>query len=274
MEMFNGKFKLIATMVGLVAVLAMMLAVPGVTQQFELPSPWTPPFNPFNPKTLPDILQENPLTRENLIQVINRIYAPTLTASEGDIWDTQCAGFYSSPFITLTFIPANPHSRSIDRILAGDLDNVPLFMLYVHDDGESKPVVKRQIAAGAYMAKLVSPTKVIFVDQEGNEVLAGEVEIIRSDKPSTSYFPCFPGQAQIGFTLAQNSQNMMPEGLSQTSSDGYIYGQIEYCYAWCFIRVKVTIVIACTVEEGVGQSAHAQHSYNTIYASERLRRWF
>jgi hypothetical protein len=32
MEMFNKKFKLIATMVGLVAVLAMMLAVPGVTQ--------------------------------------------------------------------------------------------------------------------------------------------------------------------------------------------------------------------------------------------------
>ena len=52
-----------------------------------------------------------------------------LTASEGDIWDTQCAGFYLSLFIIFTFIPANPYSRSIQRILKGDFDNVPLFIL-------------------------------------------------------------------------------------------------------------------------------------------------
>lgn len=249
------------------------MAMPGVTQEFELPSPWTPPFNPFNPKALHDALQQNPLTRENLVQLINRVYAPTLTASEGDIWDTQCAGFYSSPFITFTFIPANPYSRSIQRILAGDFDNVPLFILYIHDDGGSKPVVKRQIPAGAYMAKLISPTKAVFVDQEGNEILTGSVEIIRSDKPSTPYFPCFPGQAQVGFTLNQHSQSTELEGLLQTSSDGYIYGEVEYCYAWCLIWIKVKIIVACTVEEGegVGQNM-ASATRARMYALGELSR--
>lgn len=261
--------KLLATMVGLMAVLVGLMAMPGVTQQFKLPSPWTPPFNPGKP--LPNTLQQDGITRENLIQLINRVYAPTLTASEGDIWDTQCAGFYSSHFITFTFIPANPYSRSIQRILAGDFDNVPLFILYVHDDGESKPVVRRQMPAGAYMAKLVGPTEAVFVDQEGNEVLRGSVEITRSDKPSTPYFPCFPGQAQVGFTLSQQSQGRVLENLLQTSSDGYIYGEVEYCYAWCFIRVKVKIIIACTVEEGGGQNM-ASAARARMYTLDKPRR--
>jgi len=244
--MFKKNLKLICTAIGLVAVLVLGLAMPGATQQ-------------------------NALTRESLIQLINRVYAPTLTASEGVIWDTQCVSFYSSPFITFSFIPANPYSRSIERILSGDFDNVPLFVLYVHDDGGSKPMVKRQILAGAYMARLVGPTKVVFVDQEGNEVLTGSVEIAISDRPSTPYFPCFPGQIQAGFTLAQQSSQVVGlESLLQTSSDGYIYGQIEYCYAWCLIRVTVTVIIACTVEEGLS-SAQAKGVSDRLYALDRLR---
>jgi hypothetical protein len=103
MLMCKKNLKLIATAIGLVAVLVMGLAMPGATQR-------------------------DALTRENLIQLINRVYAPTLTASEGIIWDTQCVSFYSSPFITFSFIPANPYSRSIERIRSGDFDNVPLFL--------------------------------------------------------------------------------------------------------------------------------------------------
>jgi hypothetical protein len=246
MPMFKKNLKLIATAIGLVTVLVMGLAMPGATQQ-------------------------DALTRENLIQLINRVYAPTLTASEGIIWDTQCVSFYSSPFITFSFIPANPYSRSIERIRSGDFDNVPLFILYVHDDGGSKPTVKRQILPGAYMAKLVSPTKVVFVDQEGNEVLTGSAEITISDRPSTSYFPCFPGQIQAGFTLGQpSSQAVDLESPLQTSSDGYICGYVEYCYAWCFIRVIVKVVIACTVEEGLS-NAQAKDIGDRLYALNRLR---
>ncbi len=170
------KFKLICTAIGLVAVLVLMLIVlPGGAQKLpsDLPfSPWTPPFNPGRPE--PDTLQPNPLTREGLVQTIHHLVTTTFTASEGDIWDTQCAGIYSSPFITFTYIPASPYSRSIERLLAGDFDHVPLFIFYLHENGASKPVVRRQIEPGAYMAKLVSPTKVVFVDQEGNEVLSGK----------------------------------------------------------------------------------------------------
>ncbi len=58
--MFKKNLKLIGTAIGLVAVLVMGLAMPGATQQ-------------------------DALTRENLVQLINRVYAPTLTASEGVI---------------------------------------------------------------------------------------------------------------------------------------------------------------------------------------------
>jgi hypothetical protein len=190
MPMFKKNLKLIATAIGLMTVLVMGLAMPGVTQQ-------------------------DALTRENLIQLINRVYAPTLTASEGVIWDTQCVSFYSSPFITFSFIPANPYSRSIERIRSGDFDNVPLFILYVHDDGGSKPTVRRQILPGAYMAKLVSPTKVVFVDQEGNEVLTGSAEITISDRPSTSYFlPVLPwpntSRLYVGATIIPSSRAGKP----------------------------------------------------------------
>jgi hypothetical protein len=44
MPMFKKNLKLIATAVGLVVMLVMGLAMPGVTQQPS--SPWTPPFRP------------------------------------------------------------------------------------------------------------------------------------------------------------------------------------------------------------------------------------
>jgi hypothetical protein len=66
MPMFKKNLKLIATAVGLVAVLVMGLAMPGATQRVEMP------------------------TRGQIVKGLSQLIA-TLTASEGDILD--CCGF-------------------------------------------------------------------------------------------------------------------------------------------------------------------------------------
>jgi len=86
--MFNKKFKLIATMVGLVVVLAMMLAVPGVTQQVQMP------------------------TRNQIVQGLGQLLSATLTASEGDILDVEDANFFSGSVVTWGYIPLHASSRS------------------------------------------------------------------------------------------------------------------------------------------------------------------
>lgn len=74
--MFSKKFKLFGTMVGLVAVLAMGLAMPGVTQQ------------------------ENPLSRQGVVNAVNEALGAALTAAEGDILDPDNATFISTAFST------------------------------------------------------------------------------------------------------------------------------------------------------------------------------
>jgi hypothetical protein len=88
MPMFKKNLKLIATAVGLVVMLVMGLAMPGVTQQPS--SPWTPPFRPRVPEAL------------------NQAISGTLTASKGDILDIENAAFISHPRLTSAYIPLHP----------------------------------------------------------------------------------------------------------------------------------------------------------------------
>jgi hypothetical protein len=157
MEMFNKKFKLIATMVGLVGVLAMMLAVPGATQQ---------------PQPVP--------TRNQIVQGLSQM-AATLTASEGDILDVENTMFSSAPSlkkpnppdITFAYIPLHPSSRSIQLLRNWLYMNEPfgdylnLGALYVEDDFPCG------LAAGIYQLKLREDLKIVALDLEGNELVIG-----------------------------------------------------------------------------------------------------
>ncbi len=152
--MFNRKFKLLATAIGLVAVLVMGLALPGVTQQ-------------------------NPLSRANIVAAVNSAVAATLTAAEGDIFDTDNAKFYSDTKTAFAYIPLHPTSRSIqvlnenlDRLFAGEDLNVTIGAFYVPD------TIPGFLKSGSYTLKLMNKNKAVFIDQEGREALyATKVEI-------------------------------------------------------------------------------------------------
>ncbi len=152
--MFNGNFKLICSVVGLMAVLVMGLAMPGVTQQ-------------------------NPLSRANVVNAISNAVAATLTAAEGDIFDTDNAKFYSGTKMSFAYIPLHPASRSLqvlnenlDRLFAGENLNVNLGAFYIPD-----AIPGFFLKPGSYLLKLVNKDRVAFVDSQGLEVFyASKVE--------------------------------------------------------------------------------------------------
>ncbi len=151
--MFTKKFKLFATAIGLMAVLLVGLAMPGVTQQ-------------------------NPLSRANVVNAISNAVAATLTAAEGDIFDTDNAKFYSDTRVAFAYVPLHPSSRSLqlleqslEDLFAGRPVNVVLSALYLPDS------VPGFLKAGTYKMKLIDKTKVVLVDQEDREVFSGKVGV-------------------------------------------------------------------------------------------------
>lgn len=172
--MFNRKFKLMSQAIGLVAVLVVLLALPGVTQQ-------------------------SPLSRQAVVQGINSALA-ALTAAEGDIWDTKCAQFYSDARVTLAFIPLHPASRSLQMLLDKDARNVTMESIYVPSD------IPGFLRAGTYLVKVedpnVNPVKILVVDQEGNTVYTTTAKVERSTTPKLElYKPCFPSTVTFSETL-------------------------------------------------------------------------
>ncbi len=161
--MFNKNCKLICTVVGLVAVLVMGLAMPGVTQQIELP------------------------TRAQIVKGLSHLIA-TLTASEGDILDVENATFASSPSfkltptgITFAYIPLHPSSRSVQLLhdwLFRDEpfgDYLDLGAFYVEENFPGCPGFD-PLPAGIYQLKLRNDMKVVAHDSEGNEFVIGYAE--------------------------------------------------------------------------------------------------
>ena len=144
--MFKKNLKLICTAIGLVAVLVMGLAMPGATQQ-------------------------NPLARANVVNAISNAVAATLTAAEGDVFDTDNAKFYSDASVAFTYIPLHQSSRSYQlfdpqELLAGKVVNVTMAALFLPDNTPFLP-------AGMYTLKIVDKTKYAIIDQAGKEVYSG-----------------------------------------------------------------------------------------------------
>ena len=163
--MFKKNLKLICTAIGLVAVLMLGLAMPGATQQ-------------------------NPLARANVVNAISNAVAATLTAAEGDVFDTDNAKFYSDNRVAFAYIPLHPASRSLklleerlEDLFAGRVLNVELSALYLPDD------VPGFLKAGTYKMKLVDRTRVVLVDQEGQEVFSGKVEVEDTRGQSGHFIP-------------------------------------------------------------------------------------
>jgi hypothetical protein len=159
MPMFKKNLKLIATAIGLVTVLVMGLAMPGATQQ-------------------------NPLSRASVVNAISNVVAATLTAAEGDVFDMDNAKFYSDNRLAFAYLPLHPASRSLklleerlEDLFAGRAVNVEISALYLPED------VPGFLKAGTYKMKLVDRTRVVLVDQEGQEVFSGKVESIWSLRP-------------------------------------------------------------------------------------------
>lgn len=155
--MFKKNLKLLAMMVGLVTVLMVGLAMPGVTQQ-------------------------NPLSRANIVNAINSAVAATLTAAEGDVFDTGNAKFYSDTRMAFAYIPLHPSSRSYQALeqnlykLRTDEDlNITVGAFYVPED------IPGFVKAGTYLMKLVNRSKAVLIDQGGNEAFLGSVKVERTE---------------------------------------------------------------------------------------------
>lgn len=134
----------------------MGLAMPGVTQQIELP------------------------TRAQIVKGLSQLIA-TLTASEGDILDVENATFSSHPLMTVAYIPLHPSSRSVQLLHEwvyrdepfGDYLNMGAF--YVESDLPGCPGFDR-LMKGIYHLKLRNDLKVVAFDTEGNEFVIGYAE--------------------------------------------------------------------------------------------------
>lgn len=211
--MFTQKFKLICSAIGLVAVLVMGLAVPGATQQ-------------------------NPLSRQSVVDSLAKASA-TLTASEGDIFDTNAAMFYSDTVMTLGFIPQHPASRSlalIDDLLAGKAENVTLERLYVSEDildRSGKPLIRK----GLYTLKAVNATTIVFVDAEGTEVLRAPLHLRKLDSP-----------------LPTPTTNISIELIQDKKESDNLLDKVIVCFwvtvrrCWWFICWDTTVQVCGSVE--------------------------
>jgi hypothetical protein len=171
--MFKKNLKLIATAIGLVTVLVMGLAMPGVTQQ--PPSPWTPPFRPKIPEAL------------------NQVISGTLTASEGDILDTEAAMLASTGPVTFAYIPLHPSSRSAQRLKdwleKGEPFGEFLYLgaLYLENDLRGSFGFD-SLKAGTYYLKVLKNLRLIAVDPTtGEESTIGIVSLGLLPQGSAKY---------------------------------------------------------------------------------------
>ncbi len=160
--MFNKNFKLIATAMGLVAVLVMGLAMPGATQP-QPPSPWTPPFRPIIKGGLDPLLGG-------------------LTASEGDILDVDNVVFVSHQRLTIAFLPLHPSSRSVQLLQEWLKEKnqlispITLGALYIENDLPDF-IGFQGLSTGLYWLKITPDLKLIAIDSMGEEIHIGFVRV-------------------------------------------------------------------------------------------------
>lgn len=152
--MFRKNLKLLMTMVGVVAVLVMGLAMPGATQGGDL-------------------------SRQNIVGSLQNLFS-TLTASEGDVLDTQGAVFYSHPEVTIGFAILDRVSKSwalMEDLLAGQRVIPALGGIYVVDDTTGF------LKVGRYVVRAINQNQVALFDMDENQIAVGKLQIKRLSQP-------------------------------------------------------------------------------------------
>ena len=155
--MFNKEFKLIATAVGLVAVLVVGLAMPGVTQPYPGDCP---PIGPC-------------VDRFQLVNGLQNAFAG-LTAGTEDLLDFERAVFWSDGVPRqIAYIPPDPASGLWDRVRqlrAGETVEIPFGGLYVAQGrsllGQPPLAFKIRLRGSKDHAEAV------FINVKGEEVIA------------------------------------------------------------------------------------------------------
>jgi hypothetical protein len=153
MPMFKKNLKLIATAIGLVAVLVMGLAMPGATQ--------------------------SSFSRQTLINALNN-EINILTASVGDPLNLEATAFFSFARATSAYIPPHPSSWSAQLFkdfVRGKVEAISLGAIYVAED------ITGVIAKGLYRIKTLNRETAILIDQNGNTVLTRRIRW--SESPET-----------------------------------------------------------------------------------------
>lgn len=151
--------KLLATMIGLVAVLVMGLAMPVVTQQ-------------------------NPLARQGVTNAIGNALQSVLTAAGEVILDPEGALFLSGTGVTAAFIPLSKVDEPrIPKLLADILDgkggSVTVGAIYIIEPIKVKSVAGREVSLnqGVYWVRVVDKDRAVLIDAEGNEAVTVHVEM-------------------------------------------------------------------------------------------------
>ncbi len=158
--MFNRKFKLISQAVGLVAVLVMMLALPGVTQ-------------------------ENPLTRKDITTAVSNALQTFLTAATEVLLDPERVSLLSDTAVTIGFIPISKVDEPrVTRLLADILDgkggSATIGAIYISEPIKVRDAIDGRevsLSPGLYRVKVTDKDKAVLVDNEGNGVVTARVEM-------------------------------------------------------------------------------------------------
>jgi len=158
--MFKKNLKLIGTAIGLVAVLVVGLTVPGATQQ-------------------------NPLSRQSVVQTVSQVVQATLVASAEEFFNTDKFVFYSGPEVTAAFISAHSASRAwqlLRQLAAGEEVGVVTFGLLYVPDGLKKVMITGgdppiTLAPGLYKLQALAKDKMAIADQEGRVLASGAMRL-------------------------------------------------------------------------------------------------
>ncbi len=168
--MFNKKFKLLATMVGLVAVLVTLIILSSSAQ--------CGPFGPLGPGPC--------INRDQIVQGLQAAFS-SFTASAEDLLDFEKAVLWSdgTPGLPrlIAYIPPHPISNFIPltkQLLAGEKVEVPVGGLWVGDDPTSF------LPPGAYKIRVRirdDKAEMAFINSAGEEVRTSPAKVDKSIPP-------------------------------------------------------------------------------------------
>ncbi len=163
--MYNKEFKLIGTAVGLVAVLMMVLAVPGATQ--------------------------GSFSRQALVSALKSEIGPLLTAATAELINPENATFFSSNRATSAYIPPHPSAFSAQLFrdfMSGKAEGILMGAVYVSED------VPGSLNKGLYRIKALNREWVVVLNQEGEVVRRARIRWLVDDVEGIASNPSYWGK--------------------------------------------------------------------------------